>query len=291
MIHSNHSIHNQQLDSRPDSTSLYSWQIWNITFSWTWCLFCTESVSPWFWASGQGVEKPMALWSWQALPKHSDVYLHSKWNIKIGVGEAGRDVKTSSVIFGTIPSGWVEFRSCESGMMNPSVVFGWRFGSVYIVMLRLQHCRQIVYRWATREALTPMRLVLSLYQSQVETRRLHTSILCVCVCVCARVCVCVCAGAALVARCPEVRISCDAGDTGSVPGSGSSPAEGNESPLQYYHQENPMDRETWWATVHGVQKSQTQRGNQTVYGRDYIYKQYSVSCNMSQNCHHLKVYK
>ena len=184
MIHSNHSIHNQQLDSRPYSTSLYSWQIWNITFSWTWCLFCTESVSPWFWASGQGVEKPMALWSWQALPKHSDVYLHSKWNIKIGVGAAGRDVKTSSVIFGTIPSGWVEFRSCESGMMNPSVVFGWRFGSVYIVMLRLQHCRQIVYRWATREALTPMRLVLSLYQSQAE-KITHQYPVCVCVCVCA----------------------------------------------------------------------------------------------------------
>ena len=189
MIHSNHSIHNQQLDSRPDSTSLYSWQIWNITFSWTLCLFCTESVSPWFWASGQGVEKPMALWSWQALPKHSDVCLHSKWNIKIGVGAAGRDVKTSSIIFGTMPSGWVEFRSCESGMMNPSVVFGWRFGSVYIVMLCLQHCRQIVYRWATREALTPMRLVLSLYQSQAKTRRLHTDIPRVCVCVC--VCVCV----------------------------------------------------------------------------------------------------
>ena len=229
MIHSNHSIHNQQLDSRPDSTSLYSWQIWNITFSWTLCLFCTESVSPWFWASGQGVEKPMALWSWQALPKHSDVCLHSKWNIKIGVGAAGRDVKTSSIIFGTMPSGWVEFRSCESGMMNPSVVLGWRFGSVYIVMLCLQHCRQIVYHWATREALIPMRLVLSLYQSQAKTRRLHTDIPRVCVCVC--VCVYLRTCASQVVQCHAVKISCHAGDTGSVPGSGRSPAEGNENPL------------------------------------------------------------
>ena len=30
------------------------------------------------------------------------------------------------------------------------------------------------------------------------------------------------------------------------------PGEGNGNPLQYSCQENPMDRGTWWATVHGV---------------------------------------
>ena len=30
-----------------------------------------------------------------------------------------------------------------------------------------------------------------------------------------------------------------------------SPGEGNGNPLQYSCQENPMDREAWWATVHG----------------------------------------
>ena len=33
--------------------------------------------------------------------------------------------------------------------------------------------------------------------------------------------------------------------------------EGNGKPLQYSCLENPMDREAWWATVHGVAKSWT----------------------------------
>ena len=33
--------------------------------------------------------------------------------------------------------------------------------------------------------------------------------------------------------------------------------EGNGNPLQYSCLENPLDRETWWATVHRVVKSQT----------------------------------
>ena len=48
-----------------------------------------------------------------------------------------------------------------------------------------------------------------------------------------------------------------AGDTGLIPGLGRSPGEGNGNPIQYSCLENPMDRETWWATVHGVAKSRT----------------------------------
>ena len=56
----------------------------------------------------------------------------------------------------------------------------------------------------------------------------------------------------------EVKVSaCNAGDLGLIPGSGRSPGEGNDSPLQYSCLENPMDREAWWATVHGVAKSWT----------------------------------
>ena len=33
--------------------------------------------------------------------------------------------------------------------------------------------------------------------------------------------------------------------------------EGNGTPLQYSCLENPMDGGAWWATVHGVSKSQT----------------------------------
>ena len=50
---------------------------------------------------------------------------------------------------------------------------------------------------------------------------------------------------------------CNAGDSDSIPGSGRSPGEGNGNLLQYFCLENPMDRGAWWATVHGVAKSQT----------------------------------
>ena len=46
----------------------------------------------------------------------------------------------------------------------------------------------------------------------------------------------------------------NAGDTGSIPGSGRSPGEGNGNPLQNSCLENPMDRGAWRATVHGVTK-------------------------------------
>ena len=49
-----------------------------------------------------------------------------------------------------------------------------------------------------------------------------------------------------------------AGDMGSIPGSGRCPGEGNDYPLQYSCQENPMDRGAWRASVHGVTKSQSQ---------------------------------
>ena len=57
----------------------------------------------------------------------------------------------------------------------------------------------------------------------------------------------------------EVKASArNAGDTGSIPGSGRSPGEGNGNTLQYSCLENPMDRGAWRATVHGVAKSRTQ---------------------------------
>ena len=50
---------------------------------------------------------------------------------------------------------------------------------------------------------------------------------------------------------------CNAGDPGSIPGSGRFPGEGNGNPLQYSCLENSTDRGTWWTTVHGGTKSQT----------------------------------
>ena len=49
----------------------------------------------------------------------------------------------------------------------------------------------------------------------------------------------------------------DARNVGLIPGSGRSTGEGNGSPLQYSCLENPLDRGTWLAAVHGVAKCQT----------------------------------
>ena len=57
--------------------------------------------------------------------------------------------------------------------------------------------------------------------------------------------------------------ACNAGDLGSIPGSGRSPGEGNGNPPQYSCLENPVDR-AWWATVHGVAKSQTRLSEQLI---------------------------
>ena len=51
--------------------------------------------------------------------------------------------------------------------------------------------------------------------------------------------------------------ACNAGELGSIPGSGISPREGNGNPLQYSCLESPMYGGAWGATVHGVAKSRT----------------------------------
>ena len=54
--------------------------------------------------------------------------------------------------------------------------------------------------------------------------------------------------------------TCNAGDTGDaglIPESGRFPGGGNGKLLQYSCLKNPMDRDTWWATVQRVSKSQT----------------------------------
>ena len=56
--------------------------------------------------------------------------------------------------------------------------------------------------------------------------------------------------------------TCNAGDSGSVPGLGRSPGEGNGNSLQYFFfLENSMDRGVWQAPVHGVSKIWTQLSN------------------------------
>ena len=47
--------------------------------------------------------------------------------------------------------------------------------------------------------------------------------------------------------------TCNARDPGLFPGSGRSPREGIDYPLQYSCLENPMDRGAWWAQSMGLQ--------------------------------------
>ena len=51
--------------------------------------------------------------------------------------------------------------------------------------------------------------------------------------------------------------ACNAGDPGSIPGLGRSPAGEHDNPLQYSCLEDPMDRGAWQAAVHGVTESRT----------------------------------
>ena len=62
--------------------------------------------------------------------------------------------------------------------------------------------------------------------------------------------------------------ACNAGDLGLIPGSG---RLGNGNPLQYSCLENPMDGGAWWATVHGVAKTQT-------WLRDFTFRTHPVDC-------------
>ena len=55
----------------------------------------------------------------------------------------------------------------------------------------------------------------------------------------------------------DEKSACNVGHLSSLLGLGKSLEEGNSNPLQYALLENPMVRGAWWATVHGVTKSQT----------------------------------
>ena len=58
----------------------------------------------------------------------------------------------------------------------------------------------------------------------------------------------------------EVKASaCNAGDLGSISGSGRSPGEGNGNPLQYCCLENPMERSLTGYSPRGRRESKTER--------------------------------
>ena len=60
----------------------------------------------------------------------------------------------------------------------------------------------------------------------------------------------------------------NAGDTGLIPGSGRSPGEGKDNPLQDSCLGTPIDRGAWQATVHSVTRSQTRLNDRQ---QQYVY--------------------
>ena len=71
----------------------------------------------------------------------------------------------------------------------------------------------------------------------------------------------------------------DAGDVGSIPGSGRFPGGGNGNPIQYSCLGNPKDREAWWDTVHGVGKETRLRTAwhiQHIYWERFSFPKYVV---------------
>ena len=76
----------------------------------------------------------------------------------------------------------------------------------------------------------------------------------------------------------------DAGDTGSIPGSGKSPGDDNDYPCQHSWQEKPIDRGAWRATVHGVTKSHRRLKRLSMHTEDIlklVAKNCQVWCHIS----------
>ena len=70
-------------------------------------------------------------------------------------------------------------------------------------------------------------------------------------------------------------LPCNVGDPGLFPGSGRSPGVGYGNPLLYSCLEYSMDREAWWATVHGVGHNWT---------HTHAHTQASVKVSMNLSC-------
>ena len=70
-------------------------------------------------------------------------------------------------------------------------------------------------------------------------------------------------------------------DLGLIPGLGRFPGEGNGNPLQYSCLETLMDGGAWWATVHGVSKSQTRLSDFTSLHFKSIITVFAIKGNAS----------
>ena len=75
----------------------------------------------------------------------------------------------------------------------------------------------------------------------------------------------------------------DVRDMGSTPGLERSPGGGHGNPLQYSCLENPTDRQTWQATVHGVTESHIQLKRPSTQHPRYKEHKFSPGGKMTQD--------
>ena len=93
---------------------------------------------------------------------------------------------------------------------------------------------------------------------------------------------------ALVVKNPPANVG-DMREDDLIPGSGRSPGWGNGNLLLYSHLENSMDKWTWWATVHGVSKSQVQLSRHEGCCVSFHNKYFIVALICVSLCHMLGV--
>ena len=62
------------------------------------------------------------------------------------------------------------------------------------------------------------------------------------------------------------------------PGLGRSPGEGSDNPLQYSCLGNPMDRGTWWATIHGLIRVRHNLVTKPIFLPEESHRQRSLQC-------------
>ena len=75
----------------------------------------------------------------------------------------------------------------------------------------------------------------------------------------------------LAAQCKESACSAgDAGNMGSIPGSGRSPGGGHVNPLQYSCQEDSTGRGVWWAIVQRIAKRRMRLSTPTIIVNSFI---------------------